>query len=80
MSNRNNDKFEDDGRTVADMNIKGTPWYREEPDIRDDPENYDDIPVKKVIKAALARYLLAAGIWIGIFALLLLFIGWIWLG
>lgn len=22
------DKFEDDGRTVADMNVEGMPWYR----------------------------------------------------
>ena len=25
---RKKEKFEDDGRTVADMNVEGMPWYR----------------------------------------------------
>ena len=29
MGKRKRDEFEDDGRTIADMNVDGMPWYLE---------------------------------------------------
>lgn len=50
MKNKNSDgaekkkkkkpKFEDDGRTVVDMNIEGTPWYK--------GKNYDPDKIPKL--------------------------------
>ena len=64
----------DDGRTVADMNVEGLPWYvqkREKPPAGETPEELD--PAQK--RAAL----LIAGIFIVGALLFILFCLYIWL-
>lgn len=35
------EEFEDDGRTIADMNVDGMPWYLEKKEKRPEPEKIE---------------------------------------
>lgn len=73
-------KIEDDGRTIADMNLEGTPWFRKNRRSKEEEEDFSDLNVKELIKEAYKKFLLAALIWIGIIAAVLLVICYLWLG
>ncbi len=42
MKHRKNDDFIDDGRTIANMNVEGMPWYDKS---RDNRDNEPEVPV-----------------------------------
>lgn len=73
-------QIEDDGRTVADMNLEGTPWFRKNRRAKEEEEDFSDLDVKKLIKEAYIKFMLAALIWVGIIVLVLLAINYLWLG
>lgn len=71
---------DDDGRTLADMNVEGMPWYR--------PKQETDASEKVHLTAQESRWamwgalkaaLLVAAIFAGVFALFILFCDNIWL-
>lgn len=35
------EEFEDDGRTIADMNVEGMPWYLEKKEKQPEPEKIE---------------------------------------
>lgn len=72
--------MEDDGRTIADMNLEGTPWFRKNRRDEEEEADFSDLNVKELIKQAYKKFLLAALIWIGILVLVLLAIDKLWLG
>lgn len=57
MAKRNKKYDDDDGRTIADMNIEGMPWYQPRSDKKVDPE---DKPNRKERKAMIRGAFLAA--------------------
>ena len=73
---------EDDGRTIADMNVDGMPWYVQGDENRTAPggrhEQMTDEEVRAYRFAALKAALLVALIFIGAFFLFLLFCDFIW--
>ena len=78
---RNNKKIvEDDGRTIADMNIPGTPWYRENLDPEKEENDFSDLDTKQLIKEAYKKFFLGLLIWVGIIGLVLFGIVYLWLG
>lgn len=72
--------MEDDGRTIADMNLEGTPWFQKNRRDEEEGADFSDLNVKELIKQAYKKFLLAALIWIGILVLALLAIDKLWLG
>ena len=81
-------KFVDDGRTIANMNVDGMPWYN--PVKSDIPENTkasdvvkvnDDLTLKE--KAAMTKGVLLAGLLVGgvfalAFTIFILFCAFVW--
>lgn len=41
MGKRQREEFEDDGRTIADMNVDGMPWYLEKKEKQPEPEKIE---------------------------------------
>ena len=41
MGKRKREEFEDDGRTIADMNVDGMPWYLEKKEKQPEPEKIE---------------------------------------
>ena len=74
------EKNGDDGRTVADMNIEGMPWYRKNRREREEEEDFSDLNTRELIKEAYKKFIPAALIWIGFFLLVLLAVEYLWLG
>ena len=73
---------DDDGRTVADMNVEGLPWYvqkREKPPAGETPEELDPAQKRAALRGMLAAALLIAGIFIVGALLFILFCLYIWL-
>ncbi len=73
---------DDDGRTVADMNVEGLPWYvqkREKPPVSETPEELDPAQKRAALRGMLAAALLIAGIFIVGALLFILFCLYIWL-
>lgn len=73
-------KIEDDGRTIADMNIEGTPWFRKRRQPEQEEEDFSDLNTKELIKEAYKKFLPAVLIWGGIVFVVLLGINYLWLG
>ena len=74
------DDFEDDGRTIADMNVDGMPWYAPN---RQDPENTEKVELTReeqrwMIGGALKAALLVGGIFGIVYFLFLLFCTKVW--
>ena len=74
------DDFEDDGRTIADMNVDGMPWYAP---TRKDPESAEKIELtpeeqRWMIGGALKAALLVAGVFGIVYFLFLLFCTKVW--
>ena len=41
MGKRKREEFEDDGRTIANMNVDGMPWYLEKREKQPEPEKIE---------------------------------------
>lgn len=80
MKRKHKEPIEDDGRTIADMNIPGTPWYRENLDPEKEEDDFSDLDTKRLIKEAYKKFFLGLVIWVGIIGLVLLGIIYLWLG
>ena len=83
------EEFEDDGRTIANMNVDGMPWYARgvRDPLRDDPDSPASDGEKPrmsrgerrgYIRAALAATLLIAGVFAVAYGLFLLFCTFVW--
>lgn len=77
--------FYDDGRVIANMNVEGMPWYRDEKkDFNLSPtKNQDFSSLSKKGKKAMLRGILCAAfsvgiVYFGIFALFILFCIHVW--
>lgn len=46
------DTFEDDGRTIANMNVDGMPWYMEKKEKKEGPES-EPVELNKAEKRAM---------------------------
>ncbi len=92
MGKNKKQKFVDDGRTIANMNVEGMPWYNpatagNEPEsVGNTGANRSQEPTKltgketaAMIKGVIAAALLIAVIFIGVFGLFILFCSNIWL-
>ncbi|MBQ6366066.1 MAG: hypothetical protein IJI61_06615 [Oscillospiraceae bacterium] len=77
MRNRKED-FEDDGRTIADMNVDGMPWY--EPKRQDNAEKIEltSSEQRALIGSALKAALLVAAIFGLVYFLFILFCTHVW--
>lgn len=81
----NNPKFEDDGRTIANMNVEGMPWYNPSRDTDADKsvQDFGDLTPKEkraMMRGILAAALLVGGIFIGGAFLFIWFCTQIWFG
>lgn len=83
-------KFIDDGRTIADMNLEGMPWYNpatarqagEEAltdEARSELSSLNGKETAAMIKGVMAAALLVGVIFIGVFFLFILFCKYVWL-
>lgn len=81
MKKKFKEEFVDDGRTIANMNVEGTPWYNPvKPEKSTEPLG-EVASVKEtfaIIKGVLGAALLVGLIISGVFALLILFLCFIW--
>lgn len=85
MKNKNNRIYEDDdGRTIADMNVEGMPWYvkgdakkASEKDSREHPAMSDE-ELRLYRHAALKSALLIALVFAVVFFLFIAFCDFIW--
>lgn len=73
---------EDDGRTYANMNVEGMPWYR--PEKEDQPQNGEKIRLtpreaRWAMWGALKAALLVTGVFAAVFFLFILFCDQVWL-
>ena len=77
MRNRKED-FEDDGRTIADMNVDGMPWY--EPKRQDNAEKIEltSSEQRALIGSTLKAALLVAAIFGLVYFLFILFCTNVW--
>ena len=75
---KDKNQIEDDGRTIADMNIPGMPWYRETIDPEKEEDDFSDLDSKQLIKEAYKRFFQGVLIWVGILGVALLGI-YLWL-
>ncbi len=62
----NKPKFEDDGRTIANMNVEGMPWYNPSKDIAqsESAQDFSDLTPKE--KRAMTRGILVAALLVGL--------------
>lgn len=90
MSKGKKQKFIDDGRTVADMNLEGMPWYNPATAKRAGEEAVSDQAGSELaslngketaamIRGIMAAALLVGVIFIGVFLLFILFCQYAWL-
>lgn len=84
---KNKEKFVDDGRTIADMNIEGMRWYnpaksaptKETP--ADSPESKEPLGLKEtfaIMRGVLGAGMLIALVFVVVFLLFILFCVFIW--
>ena len=82
--NKKKPSFIDDGRTIADMNVEGMPWYSEQ---KNKPENrgendFTDLTFKEkraMMRGNLGAALLIAALFLLVFFLFILFCSYVWL-
>ena len=85
---RNKEKketFVDDGRTIANMNVEGMPWYNPSKDIvkSESAQEFGDLTAKEkraMMRGILGAALLVGGIFIGGAFLFILFCTNVWFG
>ncbi|MBQ6322115.1 MAG: hypothetical protein IJI24_04505 [Lachnospiraceae bacterium] len=83
ISDLSQDQMEDDGRTYADMNIEGMPWYvpgdeNRSPNAGKGQEKMSPREVGMYRRAALKAGFLLVLVYGGVFFLFLLFCDFIW--
>ncbi|MGN1147952.1 MAG: hypothetical protein ACI4TB_05985 [Lachnospiraceae bacterium] len=85
MGKKKREKFVDDGRTVANMNVEGMPWYNPALSDTPDKEKKSSEPLEltgketaAIMKGVLAAALLVALVFVGVFALFILFCVFVW--
>ncbi len=85
MGKKKRQKFEDDGRTIANMNVEGMPWYT--PGTSQMPKSSenkgDSIKLNRKEKSAMMRGVLGAAllvalIFVLVFTLFILFCVFVW--
>ena len=80
MKKSKKEQFVDDGRTIANMNVEGMPWYnpkREDEDINKyEPDRMETL---SIIGGVLKAALLIAAVFVIVFLLFILFTENIWL-
>ncbi len=82
--NKKKPSFVDDGRTIANMNVEGMPWYSEQ---KNKPENkgendFTDLTFKEkraMMRGILGAALLIAALFLLVFFLFILFCSYVWL-
>ena len=82
--NKKKPSFVDDGRTIANMNVEGMPWYSEP---KNKPENkgendFTDLTFKEkraMMRGFLGAALLIAALFLLVFFLFILFCSYVWL-
>ena len=82
--NKKKPSFVDDGRTIANMNVEGMPWYSEQ---KNKPENkgendFMDLTFKEkraMMRGILGAALLIAALFLLVFFLFILFCSYVWL-
>ena len=78
------ERFVDDGRVIADMNVPGMPWYNEasrKPEIKTGKEQELDLTKKEkraMVGGVVAAALLVTVLFAGIFFLFILFCTQVW--
>ncbi len=77
------EKFVDDGRTIANMNVEGMPWYNPSKDIvkSESAQEFGDLTPKEkraMMRGILGAALLVGAIFIGGAFLLILFCTNVW--
>ena len=82
MFRKHEQEPEDDGKTIANMNVEGMPWYR--PPQSTDPENGERIELsseegRAAMWGALKAALLVAAVFVLGFFLFILFCDTVWL-
>lgn len=85
MKKNKKQKFIDDGRTIADMNVEGMPWYNPVSNKAGTDASKSELTslsgkeTAAMIKGVMAAALLVAVIFIVVFLLFILFCKFIWL-
>lgn len=82
--NKKKPSFIDDGRTIANMNVEGMPWYSEQ---KNKPENkgendFTDLTFKEkraMMRGILGAALLIVALFLLVFFLFILFCSYVWL-
>ncbi len=82
--NKKKPSFIDDGRTIANMNVEGMPWYSEQ---KNKPENkgendFTDLTFNEkcaIMRGILGAALLIAALFLLVFFLFILFCSYVWL-
>lgn len=80
------ESFVDDGRVIANMNVEGMPWYRGVPETSAQQKNEKkEQPIEltgrekaAMMRGVMAAALLVAVVFIGVFALFILFCVFVW--
>lgn len=79
--------FVDDGRVIANMNVEGMPWYSGVPETSAQQNNgkNEEHPIEltgrekaAMTRGVMAAALLVAAVFIGVFALFILFCVFVW--
>lgn len=78
--------FVDDGRVVANMNVEGMPWYSGVPETTAQQKNEKtEQPIEltgrekaAMMRGVMAATLLVAVVFVGVFALFILFCVYVW--
>lgn len=82
--NKKKPSFIDDGRTIADMNVEGMPWYSGEKNKKDNKRENDftDLTFKEkraMMRGIFGAALLVAALFLLVFFLFILFCSYVWL-
>lgn len=85
MGKKKRQKFEDDGRTISNMNVEGMPWYTPgaSQTTKQESNKNESIKLTRKEKSAMMRGVLAASllvalIFILVFTLFILFCVFVW--
>lgn len=84
MARKKKSKFVDDGRTIADMNVEGMPWYTpEEKKKQPEEEAFNQKLTRKemfaMLRGILGAAMLIAFLFLLVFFLFILFCSHVWL-
>lgn len=83
MKKKYKEKFVDDGRTIANMNVDGMPWYNPQkedyaPSDKIKKEPPSAMETLSIMKGVTLAALLVAGVFVIGFALFILFCVFVW--